>query len=144
MTTVYEVPMIGGVYSSTLITNFLDSDVPRALVTGSSLRQRFVGQMMDDGLDGLDIREGDYLVFAQSGWPTSEGAVCYVQVGDDSIVRIMRDIYATEPTLCATGGRYPDITKHRNDFIVNGQLVGVIREADIQWVQGCIESDWGC
>ena len=74
-----------------------------------------------------------------------EKSVCFVQQGDEAIVRVMQGIYDSEPTLTTTGDRYTDIILHRNQFIVNGQLVGVIRRKEADWVQEISGEDfWGC
>ena len=141
----YDIPMVGSVFTRNWSDPLIDDRYPRLHVEGSCVRQRFAVQLCDDGLESLDIHDGDYLVFAQVGWPTTEEAVCFVQQGDEAIVRIMQGIYDTEPTLTATGDRCADIILHRNQFIVNGQLVGVIRRKEADWVQETSDEEfWGC
>lgn len=145
MKRVYDIPMIGITYTRTWSDPCIDDHYPLLRVEGSSFRQRFAVELRDDGLEGLDIHEGDYLVFVQSGWPTSEEAVCFIRQGDESIVRVMLGIYDTEPTLIVTGDRYADIELHRNQYQVSGQLVGVIRHGEAHFLEPEEATyDWGC
>ena len=141
----YDIPMVGSVFTREWSDPLIEAHSPRLRVEGASMRQRFAVQLCDDGLESLDIHDGDYLVFAQAGWPTVEESVCFVQQGDEAIVRIMQGVYDSEPMLVVTGDRYADIVLHRNQFIVNGQLVGVIRHKEVNWVQETAgEEFWGC
>ena len=141
----YDIPMVGSVFTREWSNPLIEVHYPRLRVEGSSMRQRFAIQLCDDGLESLDIHDGDYLVFAQAGWPTIEETVCFVQQGDEAIVRVMQGVYDSEPSLVVTGDRKAVIVLHRNQFIVNGQLVGVIRRKEADWVQETSgEEFWGC
>ncbi|PWI56760.1 hypothetical protein BM613_12090 [Sulfoacidibacillus thermotolerans] len=108
--------------------------MPFLWISGESIFVRFAVRLCDHGFEGLGFSSGDYLIFAHSGWPTKEGAVCFLRIGQEAIVRRIEDVFAMEPLLSVTGDRAPSIRLHRNEFIVQGQLVGVIRANDVQWV----------
>lgn len=145
MKSAYQIPMIGAVCTREFADPRVDDRYPLVYVSGASMRQRFVVQILDDGLEGLDVHENDYLVFADSGWPTIEQTVCFICQGDEAIVRILHGVYDTEPLLTTTGERYRDLELHRNQYQVRGQLIGVIRRREARFVEPEEERfDWGC
>jgi len=109
----YEIPMIGLTYTREWSDPCIDDHYPLMRIDGASMRQRFAIQIKDDGLDGLDVHDGDYLVFVQSGWPSMEEVVCFCRQGDEAIVKIMKGIYDTEPYLVTICERYGNMELQR-------------------------------
>lgn len=130
---IHEIPFLGDVFTEKTTTLFVDDDPRCLLVHGSSLYPRFAVKILDDGLEGLNIHPYDYLIFSQTGWPQSEGELCFIRIGDEVIVRSIYGLFDTEPLLGTVGDRYTAFRTHRNDFIVQGRLIGRLSPEEVEW-----------
>ena len=59
----YDIPMVGSVFTRNWSDPLIDDRYPRLHVEGSCVRQRFAVQLCDDGLESLDIHDGDWVSF---------------------------------------------------------------------------------
>ena len=118
---------------------------PNLMVRSYAPYKRFAIQVVDDGLDSVGLMPGDYAIFREQRWPNDECQVCVVAFGDDVALRIIEDIWNTEPVLRVCGNRIPSERRHRNDFIVLGVLDGIVKAGleQIEQVEAQ-EFNWGC
>ena len=131
----FKIPYIGEVSTANFSVLFAEDQYPYLKVSGNSLYIRFSVRVQDDGLEGLNIHAGDYLIFTQTGWPMRENTTCLIRFGDEVIIRSICEILDTEPMLCTTGDRYPSFRRHRNEFVVQGQLIGRISPECAEWIR---------
>jgi hypothetical protein len=145
MPELFAVPVVGSVPS--LQYTIMDPvyNAPNLLVRSYAPYKRFAIQVIDDGLDSAGLMSGDYAIFREQRWPNDECQVCVVAFGDDVALRIIEDIWNTEPKLRVCGARIPSERRHRNDFIVLGVLDGVVK-AGLEVIEQVSndEFDWGC
>jgi hypothetical protein len=145
MAELFAVPVVGSVPS--LRYSIIDPvyNAPNLLVRSYAPYKRFAIQVVDDGLDSAGLMPGDYAIFREQRWPNDECQVCVVALGDDVALRIMEDIWNTEPVLRVCGDRIPLERRHRNDFIVLGVLDGVVK-AGLEVIEQVASDDfdWGC
>jgi SOS-response transcriptional repressor LexA len=126
-------PLIGEFYVSTPTPVFIADNFPLLRLRTIEYTQRFAVKLGDDGLENWGIRQGDYLIFRNQGWPTEHGQLCFIQFGNDAILRIIPDMWAPEIDLLAANDKYEPISTHRNQFIVTGVCYGVKRQdSDIE------------
>lgn len=121
-------PLIGEFYVSSFTPVFIEDNYPLMRMAVAEYEKRFVVQLGDDGLENWGIRQGDYLIFRHQGWPTEHGQLCFIQMGDDAILRIIPDMWAPEVDLLAANDKYEPISTHRNQFVVTGVCYGVKRQ----------------
>lgn len=140
----YPIPTFGTVPS--LQTTVLESPegCPDLLTKSYAPYKRFGVQVGDAGMDTFGLEEGDYAVFREQHWPNDECQIVLVAFGEEGTIRLMENIYASEPTLRVAGDKIPEITPHRNDFIVLGVLDGVIKREFARLAQPEEVFDWGC
>jgi hypothetical protein len=145
MPELFAVPVVGSVPS--LQYTIMDPvyHAPNLLVRSYAPYKRFAIQVVDDGLDSAGLMPGDYAIFREQRWPNVECQVCVVAFGDDVALRIVEDIWNTEPILRVCGDRIPSERRHRNDFIVLGVLDGVVK-AGLEVIEQVSNDDidWGC
>jgi SOS-response transcriptional repressor LexA len=141
----YPVPLMGSL-GALENTYMVWSDSSKFIMTKSHTPyRRFAIQVLDDGLDSFGLVSGSYAIFREQGWPNNECQICVIAFGDEATIRLMENIYSTEPTLRVSGDRINPIEPHRNDFIVLGVLDGVIHQEFACISQGMEEAfDWGC
>jgi hypothetical protein len=145
MDELFAVPIVGSLPS--LEYTIMDPvyNAPNLLVRSYAPYKRFAIEVVDDGLDSAGLMPGDYAIFREQRWPNDEYQVCVVAFGDDVVLRIIEDIWNTEPILRVCGDRILPERRHRNDFIVLGVLDGVVKSGLEQIEQvNADEFDWGC
>lgn len=140
----YPVPIMGSL-SSLANTQMIWSDSSQFVMTRSyAPYRRFALQVIDDGLDSFGLIPGSYAIFREQGWPNIECQICVIAFGEEATIRLIENIYDTEPTLRVSGDKIEPIQRHRNDFIVLGVLDGVIT-ADFAHLEAAMEEfNWGC
>lgn len=144
MSSAYPIPLMGSVGALETI-HMASNDAGSFLLTEfHAPYRRFAVRITDHGLDSFGLIPGAYAVFREQGWPTNECQICLLAFGDEATVRMMENIYSTEPTLRVSGDRIPPIEPHRNDFIVLGVLEGLIHEEFARIIAGEETFDWGC
>lgn len=121
-------PIIGELYTATFTTLFPKDNYPMLKLNSTETLGRFVVKLGDDGLENYGIQQGDYLIFRYQGWPNSNSQLCFVQFGDDAILRIIPDILAAEIDLITANDKYSMISTHRNQFIVTGVCYEIKRK----------------
>jgi hypothetical protein len=145
MTDLYVVPIMGAIPSLQFTMMDPVYNTPNLIVRSYAPYKRFAIQVVDDGLNSAGLIPGDYAIFREQRWPNDECQVCLVAFGDDAALRIIEDIWNTEPILRVCGDRIPPERRHRNDFIVLGVLDGIVK-AGLEQIEQ-IESEefiWGC
>ncbi|HEU4962268.1 MAG TPA: S24 family peptidase [Bacilli bacterium] len=123
-------PMIGELFTTHSTTMYLQDAYPMIQLNDPDPMGRFVVQLGDDGLVNWGIGQGDYLVFRNQGWPNADRQLCFIQFGDEAILRIIPDLRATEIELVTANDNYAAISTHRNQFIVTGVCYDVLRAED--------------
>jgi hypothetical protein len=145
MSEMFAVQIMGAVPSLQYTIMDPVCDSPNLVVRSHAPYKRFAIQVVDDGLDSAGLMPGDYAIFREQRWPNDECQVCVVAFGDDVSLRIIEDIWNTEPVLRVCGNRIPSERRHRNDFIVLGVLDGIVKAGLDQIEQ--VEAEefiWGC
>ena len=140
----YHIPVMGAVPSLTTAVLASPENPPILLVQSYAPYRRMAVQIADDGLDSFGLALGNYAIFRAQGWPNAEPQVCLIAFGDDLTLRLVEDIFASEPILRVAGEKIPAVRPHRNDLIVLGALDGVIDQefASLEQIEPVF--DWGC
>ncbi|WP_018130971.1 LexA family protein [Effusibacillus pohliae] len=140
----YETPYVGEVPSLTTTLLEPKEDYPLLRVSTFDFNRRYAVQITDQGLDGFGIHPGDYLIFREQRWPTSEAQICLVTFGDEVTIRILEYIYNSEVTLRVTGDQIPPLELAPTDFAVIGVLTGVVKQelAQLVYHEGFKQYDW--
>jgi SOS-response transcriptional repressor LexA len=129
-------PYIGEFYATTTTTLFPVSVYPLMKMRSLDVAARFVVRLGDDGLENWGFRPGDYLIFRHQGWPTGHMQLCFIQFGDDAILRIIPDMWSADIELITANDKYEPIRTHRNQFIVTGVCYGILRyDEDIEMIE---------
>jgi hypothetical protein len=138
------IPVVGTV-GTLSFTHMISSDPLRFLKTRSAAPYRRMAiEVADDGLDSFGLIPGSYAVFREQGWPNNECQICLISFGEEATLRLIEDIFATEPTLRVSGDKIDPVQRHRNDFIVLGVLDGVIANEFAHVEETVEEFNWGC
>jgi hypothetical protein len=145
MSEAFAIPIMGAVASLQYTTMDPVYNAPNLMLRSYAPHKRFAIHVVDDGLDSAGLMPGDYAIFREQRWPNDECQVCVVAFGDDVALRIIEDIWNTEPILRVCGDRIPPERRHRNDFIVLGVLDGIVK-AGLEQIEQPVddEFDWGC
>ncbi|WP_018132111.1 LexA family protein [Effusibacillus pohliae] len=123
-------PIVGEFYTAAPTPFFPQDEYPFLKLSTIDYAQRFAVILGDDGLENWGIRRGDYLLFRRQGWPTEHRQLCFIHFGDEAILRIIPDMWASEIELLAANDEYPPISTHRNQFVVTGVCCGIRRPDD--------------
>lgn len=124
----YLIPFIGEIPSLTTTLLETREDYPLLAVAFYDFNRRYAVQITDTGMDGQGISAGDYLIFREQRWPTSEAEICLVTFGDEVTIRIVEFIYNPEITLRVTSDQVSPVELAPTDFAVIGVLSNVIKE----------------
>lgn len=103
-----------------MIRAHIKEDQIRYDVDHDVLHVYFPIQIGDDGLEGLGIDEGDFLIFRHRPWVNGAGEIVFAWIDGEAIVWLAWNIWSETITLAATGGRYPDIHVQRESVIITG------------------------
>ncbi|MCL6600289.1 MAG: hypothetical protein K6T81_16365 [Alicyclobacillus macrosporangiidus] len=141
----FAVPIVGAVPSLQYTVVDPVYNTPNLMVNSYAPYKRFAIPVIDEGLDSAGLMPGDYAIFREQRWPNDECQVCLVAFGDEVALRILEDIWNTEPVLRVCGDRIPPERRHRNDFIVLGVLDGVVKAGleELEYPESA-DFDWGC
>lgn len=126
----HQIPFIGKVYSKDTTHLWIEECTQFLLMESPSYYQRFAVQIGDNGLSGLNIHKGDFLIFRRQDWPDNEEQIVFLRFGDECAVRILEGIWDESPILKVTEEKYDPWIYSRNQYIILGVLVGVLKPDD--------------
>ncbi|MCL6445048.1 MAG: hypothetical protein K6T83_16600 [Alicyclobacillus sp.] len=125
----YPIPYLGVFYVSKPVDYLADDALGMFMARDPAPWPRFAVQIGDDGLEGLGIATGDYLIFRLRQWVNGEGEIVFAWIDGEAIVRLAWNIWSDTVTLSASGARYPDISVSRELLIITG-VCGNVRKHD--------------
>lgn len=145
MTKPYFVPIMGSVPSLMTTTIEPPENPIELLVQSHAMYRRFAVQIVDTGLDTFGIQAKDYLIFREQRWPTNEGQICLITMGDEITIRMMEYINNPMVTLRVGADQISELELATTDFCVIGVLDDVIKEELATFAEPLEETlDWGC
>ena len=128
MTKEYCVPYMGSIPSLTT-THIQTPENPEDLLVHShAFYRRYAVQIEDEGLSTFGIDAGDYLIFREQRWPSLEGQICLLTMGDEVTIKMLECINNPTVTLRVGGDQILPLELGTTDFCVIGVLDGVIKK----------------
>ena len=128
MTKEYCIPYMGPIPSLTT-THIQTPENPEDLLVHShAFYRRYAVQIADEGLSTFGIDLGDYLLFREQRWPSLEGQICLLTMGDEVTIKMLECINNPTVTLRVGGDQILPLELGTTDFCVIGVLDGVIKK----------------
>ena len=141
----YYVPIMGAVPSLTTSLLEIPEHPADLLVNSYAYYRRYAVQIDDDGLEMFGIHHGDYLLFREQRWPTQEGQICLITLGDEVTIRMLEYIYNPSVILRVGEDLISPLELAPTDFRVIGVFDGIVKTSLATLVNAEDPyDDWGC